>query len=69
MRNMFLRSVNQYDKEHQQNTVELADYTVFVTGLPNDQSETLVEEGLRQCDLPLRRFESFLIHPRNYTCR
>lgn len=49
MHRMFSKSVEKYSKEQRAGAIELADYTVFVTGLPHDQSEELIEEGLRLC--------------------
>jgi hypothetical protein len=49
MRRHFLQAIGAYREQYDKKVVEISDFTVLVSGLPHDQDEIAVEEGLRAC--------------------
>lgn len=49
MRRLFIRAIGAYREQYDKKVVEIADFTVLVTGLPHNQNEIGVEEDLRAC--------------------
>jgi hypothetical protein len=49
-RRFFKEAVKHYDDQYDAKVTEISDYTIIVTGLPLHESESEVEEGLRECD-------------------